>query len=60
MIGGGSKCHKKAIEAYNKELKIAERKSNVAKNIFRAAVVDVKLAAAGMHFEISLSFLSLC
>ena len=60
LIGGGSKCHKKAIEAYNKELKIAERKSNVAKNIFRVVVVDVELAATGIHFEILLSFHSLC
>ena len=36
------------------------RKHKTALNIFRAAVVDVKVAAAGLHFETLLSLLAQC
>eukprot|EP00795_Rhopilema_esculentum_P009842 gene9842-18420_t len=60
LIKGGSKLHEKAMENHKKEVKMNEKKSTAAMNIFRAAIVDVKIRAAGVHFETLLPFLALC
>ena len=60
LIGGGSKLHKKAMENHKKEAEMNEKKSTATMNIFQAAIVDVKIGAAGVHFETLLSFLALC
>ena len=60
LIGGGSLTHKKAMVEYNKKLKQNERITTTAGNIFRAAIVDLKLGAAGMQLETLISFLSCC
>ncbi len=59
MIGDGSKIHKKALDAYNKENELENKRSFTLTNIFRAAMVDLKLGAAGKHFETLISFLAL-
>ena len=60
LIGGGSLTHKKAMVEYNKKLKQNERITTTAGNIFRAAIVDLKVGAAGMQLETLISFLSCC
>ena len=60
MIGHGSKVHKKALDAYMKEKELANKRSSAITNIFRAAIVDLKLGAAGKHLETLISFLALC
>ena len=60
LLGDGNKLHKKAMEAFRKEEEREKRRSTVASNIFRAAIVDLKLGAAATHFETMISFLSCC
>ena len=60
LLGDGNKLHKKAMEAFRKEEKIQKRRSTTASNIFRAAIVDLKLGGAARHFETMISFLSCC
>ena len=48
------------MENHKKEAEMNEKKSTATMNIFRAAIVDVKIGAAGVHFETLLSFLALC
>ena len=47
-----------AMEEYKKELKLLETKTTEAKNIFRAAIIDLKLGAAASNFEKLISFLT--
>lgn len=60
LIGRGSVTHKKAMEEYKKEVKANKRTTTTCGNIFRAAIVDLKLGAAGRHFETLISFLACC
>ena len=60
QIGEGSKMHERAMEEYKKELKLLETKTTEAKNIFRAAIIDLKLGAAASNFEKLISFLACC
>ena len=48
------------MENHRKEAEMNEKKFTAAMNIFRAAIVDVKIGAAGVEFETLLSFLALC
>ena len=59
-IGEGSKMHRKAMEEYNKEIKLMEKKTTAAKNIFRAAIINLKLGSAASSHEKLISFLGCC
>ena len=48
------------MEAFRKEEEIQKRRSTTASNIFRAAIVDLKLGGAARHFETMIYFLSCC
>ena len=56
-VGDGSKLHRKTIE-HKKET--INKKSTVCSNLFRAAITDLKLEAAGKQFETLISFLASC
>ena len=60
LLGEGSMIHKKAMDEYRKSQQREERRIKTAMNIFRAAVVDIKLGAAAFHHETLLSLLSSC
>lgn len=60
LMGDGSKVHKNAMEAYQREVEMMKRKTSVTSNIFRAAIADLKLGAAARHFETLISFLACC
>ena len=59
FIGRGSAKHEKAMEEYQKKEQ-QKRTSTACRNLFRAAITDVKLWAAGKHFEILISPLASC
>jgi hypothetical protein len=59
-VGDGSKLHRKAMEEYTKKKASIKKKSSVCSNLFRAAITDLKLGAAGKHFETLVSFLACC
>ena len=48
------------MKAYQRELEMTKRKTTATSNIFRAAIVDLKLGAAARHFETLISFLACC
>ena len=48
LIGAGLQTHKKAMVDYNNKLQRNERITTTAGNVFQAAIVDLKLGAAGM------------
>jgi hypothetical protein len=48
------------MEAFRKEEEREKRRSTATSNIFRAAIVDLKLGAAARHFKTLISFLSCC
>ena len=52
--------HERAMEEYKKKLKLLETKTTEAKNIFQAAIIDLKLSAAASNFEKLISFLPCC
>ena len=58
LIGGGSLTHKKAKVEFNKKLRHNERVTTTTGNIFRAAIVDLKVGVAGVQFETLISFLA--
>jgi hypothetical protein len=60
LVGRGSTKHAKAMEEYGKRKEHLHRESTVCQNLFRAAITDVKLGAAGRHFETLISFLDSC
>ncbi len=60
LLGDGNKLHKKAKEAFREEEEREKRRSTTASNIFRAAIVDLKLGVAARYFETMISFLSCC
>ena len=60
LIGDGSKVHQSAMKAYQRKLEMTKRKTTATSNIFRAAIVDLKLGAAARHFETLISFLACC
>ena len=60
FIGSGSKAHKKAIAEHKKQMKVEARQKNIASHIFYAAITDLKLGAASLHFETPLSLLANC
>ena len=60
LLGDGSKLRKNAMEMYRCENKINEKKASAATNIFRAAISDLKLGTAAIHFETLLSLLACC
>ena len=57
LIGEGSQRHQTAMIEYKRVRTIKERATTAASNIFRAAIVDLKLGAAAKHFETIISFL---
>ena len=59
-IGDGSKTHHNAMKQYTKELEIKQKQLSTASNIFRAAIVDLKLGGAASHFETLIAFLATC
>lgn len=60
LIGKGSVVHKKAMEAYQQKKRCKKERKTTASNLFRAAIVDLKLGAAGRNFETLVSFLACC
>ncbi len=60
LIGDGSTTHQSAIKEFKKARLIEEKRTTASSNIFRAAIVDLKLGAAGKHFETLISFLACC
>ncbi len=52
--------HQSAVKEFNKEKVMKEKRTTASSNIFRAAIVDLKLGAAGKHFETLISFLACC
>ncbi len=48
------------MKEFNKCLKMEEKKTKTARNIFRAAITDLKLGAAARRFEKLISFLASC
>ena len=52
--------HGKAMKEYKKKVKLMEKKTTAAKNIFRAAIIDLKLAGAASSHEKLISFLACC
>ena len=60
LLGKGTSTHWKAMKEYQKVQKHHSREVQAAMNIFRAAIIDVKMGAAGSHLETLLSLLSLC
>ncbi len=60
LIGTGSITHKRAMDNYKKISEIDAKRSMASKNIFRCAIVDLKLNAAGTHLETLISFLAQC
>ena len=60
LIGNGSITHQSAMKEFNKERVIEEKRTTASSNIFRAAIVDLKLGAAGKHFKTLISFLACC
>ena len=48
------------MELYKREAKLMEKKTAAVSNIFRTAIVDLKLGAAAKNFEALLSFLACC
>ena len=60
LLGDGSKLHKSSMEMYRREAEITKKKASVASNIFRAAISDLKLGAAAIHFETLVSLLACC
>ena len=60
LIGKGSAVHKKAIEAYRQWKLCKKERKTTTSNLFRAAIVDLKLGAAGRNFETLVSFLACC
>ena len=59
-IGDGSKTHHNAMKQYTKELEIKQKQLSAASNIFRAAIVVLKLGGAASHFETLIAFLATC
>ena len=45
---------------YRREAEITKKKASAACNIFRAAISDLKLGAAAIHFETLVSLLACC
>ncbi|CAB3992085.1 Hypothetical predicted protein [Paramuricea clavata] len=60
LIGFGSKQHKRAMEIYKQRKLSEEKRATSTSNIFRAAIVDIKMGAAGKHLETLVSFLACC
>lgn len=60
LIGSGSITHKKAMGEFQKNKKAEKKATTTCGNIFRAAIVDIKLGAAGRNFETLISFLACC
>ena len=60
LIGTGSITHKKAMKEYEKNKQAEKRATTSSGNVFRAAIADLKLGAAGRHFETLISFLACC
>ena len=48
------------MNEYKKECKKESRQKQITKNIFRVAIIDLKLGAGSKHFEILLSLLACC
>ena len=48
------------MEEYKREVKVMQKKTTVATNIFRAAIIYLKLGAATTNFEKLISFLACC
>jgi hypothetical protein len=60
LVGDESKIHHKAMKLYKREAMLMEKKTAAVNNIFRAAIVDLKLGAAAKNFETLISFLACC
>lgn len=60
LIGTGSITHKKAMKEYENNKQAEKRAAASSGNVFRAAIADVKLCAAGRHFKTLISFLACC
>ena len=48
------------MKEYKREVKVMQKKTTVATNIFRAAIIDLKLGAAATNFEKLISFSACC
>ena len=59
QIGEGSKMHERAMEEYKMELKLLETKTTEAKNIFRAAIIDLKDWRCSFEFRETNLFFSM-
>ena len=59
FVGRGSAKHEKAMKEYRKK-EHQKITSTACRNLFRAAIADVKLGAAGKHFETIISLLASC
>ena len=60
FVGRGSAKHEKAMKEYRKKKEQQKRTSTACRNLFRAAIAEVKLGAAGKHFETLISLLASC
>ena len=60
LIGIRSAMHKKAIDHNKKISEIEAKKSTAITNIFRCAIIDLQLGAAGRHLGTLVSFLAQC
>ena len=58
LIGNGSITYQSAMKEFNKEWVIKKKRTTGSSNIFQAAIVDLKLGAAGKHFETLILFLA--
>ena len=60
LVGDESTRHNKAMELYKREAMQMKKETTAACNIFRAAIIDLKLGAAAKNFESLISFLVCC
>ena len=60
LIGRGAAKHAKAMEEHGKRKELQKKTSTACRNLFRAAITDIKLGAAGKHFETLISLLASC
>ena len=60
LIGEGSQRHQTSMIEYKRVKTIKERATTAASNLFRAAIIDLRLGAAVKHFETLISFLACC
>lgn len=60
LVGSESSKHHKAMDEYMKKKEELKRETTACRNLFRAAIADLKLGAAAKHLETLLSLLACC